>query len=162
MNSRNTRKEIRKIAGIVCSAGLLIVLMAAMWVAPVNAAPKSGEETRIVSYRALDRAEIENLQRWVAAGHEDWCKDARLVAAEELKRLATDFVDDATELTVLNIDENPGVNNGTKKVAFEWTPLDGRATYRMTVERFEWLLPIAGNSDAVVWVPTATEIQIHK
>jgi hypothetical protein len=29
------------------------------------------------------------------------------------------------------------------------------------VERFEWLLPIAKDADAVVWVPTMTEIRIH-
>ena len=162
MNSRNPRKEILKIAGVVCSTSLVIVLTGALCVAPVAAAAKSGDETRVVSYRAADRAEIENLQRWVAAGHEDWCKDARLVAAEELKRLAADFADDATELTAVNTGESSGNSNGAKKIAFEWTPLDGRATYRVTVERFEWLLRIAGDADALVWVPTATEIEIHE
>ena len=51
---------------------------------------------------------------------------------------------------------------GAKKVEFEWTPLDGRATYRVTVQRFEWLLPIVKDADRVVWVPTMTEIQIHE
>ena len=144
------------------ATGLVSALAGAICVAPANAAAKLGDETRVVSYRAVDRAEIENLQRWVTAGHEDWCKDARLVAAEELKRLAADFVDDAAELTAVDIGESSGGSNGAKKMAFEWTPLDGRATYRVTVERFEWLLPIAGDAEAVVWVPTATEIQIHE
>lgn len=162
MNNRNATKEIPKVAGVICSTGLVMVLAGAMCVAPVSAATKSGEETRVVSHRAVDRAEIENLQRWVAAGHEDWCKDARLVAAEELKRLAADFVDDATEQTAVNIGESSGGSNSAKKLAFQWTPLDGRATYRVTVERFEWLLRIAGDADAVVWVPTATEIEVHE
>jgi hypothetical protein len=162
MNGRNATKEIPKEAGVMYSAGLVIVLAGAMCVAPVAAATKSGDETRVLSYRALDRREIENLQRWVAAGHADWCKDARLVAAEELKRLAADFEDDATELTAVNIGESFDGSKGAKKLTFEWTPLDGRAAYRVTVERFEWLLPIAGDAEAVVWVPTATEIQIHK
>jgi hypothetical protein len=162
MNSRKARKEMRKIAGVVSWASLVIVLAGAVCLAPVAAAAKSADATRVVSYRAMDRAEIENLQRWVAAGHEDWCKDARLVAAEELKRLAVDFVDDATELNAVNIGESSGGSSGAKKMAFEWTPLDGRATYRVTVEQFEWLLPIAGAADAVVWVPTATEIQVHE
>jgi hypothetical protein len=71
-------------------------------------------------------------------------------------------VDDAVQLTTVNIGESSGGGNGAKKMAFEWTPLDGRATYRVTVERFEWLLPIAGDADALVWVPTTTEIQIHE
>ena len=152
---------VRSVFGI----GSASVLVAAMTMAPVAAAAKatkSEEENRVVSYRAVDRAKIENLQRWVAAGHEDWCKDAPRVAADELKRLAADFVDNATELTAVNIGESPGGGNGAKKMAFEWTPLDGRATYRVTVERFEWLMPIAGDADAVVWVPTMTEMQIHE
>jgi len=160
MNGGNTAKEIPKVAGVTYSAGLAIVLAGAMCTAPVVAATKSADETRVLSYRAQDRAEIENLQRWVAAGHEDWCKDARLVAAEELKRLAADFADDAAALTAANTGES--FDGGAKKLTFEWTPLDARATYRVTVARFEWLLPIAGDAEAVVWVPTATEIQIHK
>jgi hypothetical protein len=162
MNGRNLTKETPKVAAVMYSVGLVLLLAGAMGVAPVARATKSGDETRVVSYRALNRAEIENLQRWVAAGHEDWCKDARLVAAEELQRLAADFVDDATELTAVNIGESFDESKGAKKLTFEWTPLDGRATYRVTVERLEWLLPIAGDAEAVVWVPTATEIQIHK
>ena len=123
---------------------------------------KHREESRVLSYHAVDRAEIENLQRWVAAGHEDWCKDARLVAAEELKRIAADFAADATQLNAVDVTERADGIGGAKRVAFEWTPLDGRATYRVTVERFEWLLPMAKDADAVVWVPTVTEIQIHE
>jgi hypothetical protein len=128
-------------------------------VAPIAAATKSGDSTRVLKYREVDREEVLNLQRWVTAGHEDWCKDARLVAAEELKRMAADFAGDASELNAMVGKE--GVNGGddAKKITFEWAPLDGRAMYRVTVGRFEWLLPIAGRADAMVWVPTVTEIQ---
>jgi hypothetical protein len=155
------RKETRRIA----AAGLATLLIGTMALAPVSstaATTKSRGENRVVSYREVDRAEIENLQRWVAAGHEEWCKDARLVAAEELKRIVTDFDGGVTDLNTLNLVEGADSSGGAKTVAFEWTPLDGRATYRVTVERFEWLLPIAGNADAIVWVPTLTEIQIHE
>jgi len=154
------RKATRGIA-----AGSLAMLIGTMAAAPISLAAtavKSGEENRVVSYHSVDRAEIENLQRWVASGHEDWCKDPRLVAAEELKRIADDFARDATELNAVELEEGADDNGGAKKVAFEWTPLDGRATYRVTVERFEWLLPIAKDADAMVWVPTATEIRIHE
>jgi len=30
--------------------------------------------------------------------------------------------------------------------------------YRVTVERFDWLLASARNVDSIVWVPTSTEI----
>jgi hypothetical protein len=162
MNGRNAAKEIPKVAGVMYSTGLAIVLAGAMGTAPVAAATKSADETQVLSYRPLDRAQIENLQRWVAAGHEDWCKDARLVAAEELKRLAADFADDAAALTAATSGERFDSSQGAKKLTFEWTPLDARATYRVTVAQFEWLLPIAGGAEAVIWVPVATEIQIRK
>ena len=165
MSSGKFVERIRKAAKRAGVVGVTAVLVGATTLAPKPAAArtaKSGEESRVVSYHTVDRAEIENLQRWVAAGHEDWCKDARLVAAEELKRIAADFAADATQLNAVDVREGADGIGGAKRVAFEWTPLDGRATYRVTVERFEWLLPIAKDADAMVWVPTVTEIQIHE
>ena len=164
MNGSNLGEWIRNVTKKAAARSLAMVLVGVTGLAPVTAAAvrtaKSGEENRIVSYRAVDRGGVENLQRWVAAGHEDWCKDARLVATEELKRIAADFAGDATELTAADLGD--GADGGAKKVRFEWTPLDGRATYRVTLEQFEWLLPIAKDADVLVWVPTVTEIQIHE
>jgi hypothetical protein len=159
MNQGKFAEEIRKAVRRIRAGGVAIVLVGTMALVPAAAAANSGDENRLVNYRAVDRAEIESLQRWVVAGHEDWCKDARLVAAEELKRIASDFAGDATELTAEDVRDG---SSGAKKVAFAWTPLDGRATYRLTVERFEWLLPIAKDADSVVWVPTMTEILLRE
>ena len=163
MSSKKYIAGMRREARHMYTVSFATLLTAAMTLAPVAAAAttaKSAEEKRLVNYQA-NRAEIENLQRWVAAGHEDWCKDARLVAAEELKRIASSFPGDATELDAINLGE-ASEGGSAKKVAFEWTPFDGRATYRVTVERFEWLLLIAKDADLVVWVPTTMEIQIHE
>ena len=161
MSSKYYIAGTRRAFGRVFPVSLAILLTGGAMLAPVAAAANSAEENRVVDHHALDRARIENLQRWVAAGHEDWCKDARLVAAEKLKRIASSLPRGATEFNALDLDQ---VREGgsANKVVFEWTPIDGRATYRVTVERFEWLLPIAKDADAVVWVPTATEIQIHE
>lgn len=115
---------------------------------------------RVVLNRAINRAAIENLQRWVSSGHESWCKDARMVASAELRRIAPDYDYSAggSELTALPLQTE--FLTGTKAV-FTWTPLDGRATYRLTVERFAWLLPMAGERGNIVWVPTSTEIVTH-
>lgn len=164
MNRQRLAKGIRKAAKGMGTVGVATVLVGAMVLGPASAAAtnvKSGEENRVVNYHTVDRAEIENLQRWVAAGHEDWCKDPRLVAVEELKRIAADFAGDAAELSAVESRESFEATNGAKKIAFEWTPLNGRATYRVTVERFEWL-PIAKDADVLIWVPTMTEIQIHE
>jgi|GEM_PF-1980705 len=138
----------------VKAIGIALVFAAIPVVAPVAAAANSGNDDRLVSYRTMDKAEIENLQRWVAAGHEEWCKDPRLVAAEELKRIATNFDGDASEL-------HEGVGDGAKQMTFEWATLDGRVLYQVTVERFEWLLPIAKDADGIVWVPTVVEVQLQ-
>ena len=158
MKSIGDERGVESMCKRVLAAAVAGLSVGAM-MAPAIVAAKSGDETRVVSYRAVDRAEIENLQRWVAAGHEDWCKDARLVAAEEFRRLAPDFAAHAAELKAVESGESA---HSAKKVALDWTPLDGRATYRVALERFEWLLPIARDADAVVWVPTATEIQVHE
>jgi hypothetical protein len=119
----------------------------------VNA--RTGAGNRISDERTIDRVKMESLQRWVSAGHAGWCKDARLVAAEELWRVAPDYSGDGFEIT--DSSAETGLNDGNR-LTFEWTPLDGRAVYRVTVERFEWLLPIAKNAESLVWVPTRTEI----
>ena len=91
MKSIGDERGVESMCKRVLAAAVAGLSFGAMMMAPAIVAAKSGDETRVVSYRAVDRAEIENLQRWVAAGHEDWCKDARLVAAEEFRRLAPDF-----------------------------------------------------------------------
>jgi hypothetical protein len=135
------------------------MLAGAITLAPLAVAGTVREEDRITNDRNINRTEVENLQRWVSAGHADWCKDARVVAAEELWRLAPDYSGDGFELNAVNADARVNAGN---RVTFEWSPLDGRALYRVTVERFDWLLPIAKNMESIVWVPTSTEIHTHE
>jgi hypothetical protein len=160
MNEGTCAVGIEKAGRGIGAAVLATLLFGAMALATVADAARSADENRVVNHRVLDRAEIENLQRWVASGHEAWCKDPRLVAAADLRRIAANFADGAAELNQLG-PAAAGGNGSRKKLAFEWTPPDGRATYRVTVERFDWLLPIAKDADGVVWVPTITEITVH-
>ena len=143
-------------AGRCKTKGRAIAAAAALWMAaaaPMGAA-SSRDAARIVSYRSIDRAEVENLQRWVSRGHAEWCKDPRVVAAEELKRSAPDGGVEALALQAAGEEQA----DGAKKLVYEWAPLDGRRLYRVTVERFDWLLPLAGTPESLVWVPTAVEI----
>ena len=140
----------------MCGAALTLgAMMASATFAQSASAIHSDDLSPIVSYLRLDHAELEHLQRWVAAGHEDWCKDPRLVAAEQFKRLAPDFAADTMELQA-----NEATDNNAAKMTFTWAPLDGRAVYRVTVQRFDWLLPIAKDADALIWVPTIVEVQL--
>ncbi len=138
--------------------GMVGMLAGAMTFAPLAAVGSVREEDRITNDRTINRAEVENLQRWVSTGHADWCKDARLVAAEELWRLAPEYSGDGFEMSAIGAET---IANGSNRLTFEWAPIGGRALYRVTVERFDWLLPIAGDTEAIVWVPTITEIRTY-
>jgi len=153
--AKNVRGGLKKAIGI----GVAGMLAGAMTLAPLAVAGGARKEDRIVNERTVNRAEVENLQRWVSSGHADWCKDARLVAAEELWRLAPEYSGDGLELNAISGETNAA---GGNRVTFEWASMDGRAVYRVTVERFDWLLPIASDTEAIVWVPTSTEIRTHE
>ena len=159
MGTKRSERKIR--AGVMRAFGIGVVgmLAGAMTLVPLAAAGAVREENRIRNDRNVNRSEVENLQRWVSSGHADWCKDARLVAAEELWRLAAEYSGDGFELNAISAEP---IANGGNRVTFEWAPMDGRALYRVTVERFDWLLPIAEDSESIVWVPTSTEIRIHE
>ena len=146
---------LRRAVGV----GMAGMIVGALTLAPLSAAANGREEDRISNERPINRAKVENLQRWVSAGHADWCKDARQVAAEELWRLAADYSGDGFEMNEVKAD---AISNGGNRVTFEWAPLDGRALYRVTVQRFDWLLPIAKNTESMVWVPTRIEISTHE
>ena len=159
MRTKLSAKKVR--AGVMRAVGISVVgmLAGAMTLVPLAAAGAVREEDRITNDRNINRSEVENLQRWVSSGHADWCKDARLVAAEELWRLAAEYSGDGFELNAISAEP---IANGGNRVTFEWAPMDGRALYRVTVERFDWLLPIAKDSESIVWVPTSTEIRVHE
>ena len=99
--------------------GMAGILVGAMAMAPAAGAVEVGSaraEEQVTNERAIDRAEVENLQRWVSAGHADWCKDARLVAAEELKRVAAEYSDEGLELDAV---EDQDLRSGNR-ATFEW------------------------------------------
>src|SRR5258708_4963660 len=123
----------------VIAMGMAGMILGTMMLAPVVTA-RSRDEVRVVSEIAVDRARVENLQRWVSAGHADWCKDARVVAAEELWRVAADFSGDGFEMNLVRggLDAKAGAGNCE---IFEWGTLGGRAGYRVTAERFAVLEP---------------------
>ena len=129
-------------------------LAALIFVAPViaAAAPVSHKEVRIPR---VDRRAIENLQRWVNGGHDEWCKDAREVASAELRRVAPEFSGERFDLVSLPVDSE---EKSAKRAVFTWSAMDGSARYRVTVERYDWLKMLAGAESQMVWVPSRVEI----
>ena len=118
-----------------------------------HAAPRHKENA--AGQASPDRAAIENLQRWVSAGHDAWCKDAALVASAEMRRLAPQFSGEQFDLVALPL----AVESTTaRRATFSWTTLDGKTTYRVTVLRYAWLQPIAHDAKSIVWVPVSREV----
>jgi hypothetical protein len=152
------RRMIKIRAGHQNGAKLRVIRATALgvllFVVPViaAAAPLSHKEVRIPR---VDRRAIENLQRWVNGGHDAWCKDAREVASMELRRVAPEFSGDRFDLASLPLSAEI---KSTKRAVFDWALLDGSATYRITVERFDWLKPVASSVSGTVWVPSRVEI----
>ena len=145
-----TRREVGKKLRAMRAAALAVLLFLAPVVAA--AAPVSHKETRIPR---VDRRAIENLQRWVSGGHDAWCKDAREVASMELRRIAPEFSGERLDLVSLPASSQ---KTGATQAAFSWTSLDGRASYRITLQRYDWLKPLAGKISDTVWVPSRIEI----
>jgi hypothetical protein len=134
---------------IVCTLALAFPLASL-------AAPKPHS---IVRMRKVDRAAMENLQRWVNAGHASWCKDAQLVASAELRRVAPEFSGYQFDLVSLPLEAQ---SHAATRAVFTYTSLDGRTTYRITLRRYLWLLPLAGDVRSIVWVPARVEIANHE
>ena len=125
-----------------------------IFAAPVIAAagPVLHKEVRLPR---VDRRAIENLQRWVNGGHDEWCKDAREVASAELRRVAPEFSGERFDLVSLPVDSE---EKSAKRAVFTWSAMDGSARYRVTVERYDWLKMLAGGASKMVWVPSRVEI----
>jgi hypothetical protein len=130
---------------------------ALMFVAPVIAAAvPAAISHREVRVPRMDRRAIENLQRWVNGGHDEWCKDAREVASAELRRVAPEFSGERFDQVSLPVEAE---TKSAKRAEFVWTAIDGGATYRVTVERYDWLKVVAGGESKIVWVPSRVEIR---
>ncbi len=111
------------------------------------------KEHRVTITFPADRAKIEQLQRWVNAGHDSWCRDSRMVAAEALRRVSPQFGD--YELSSLTMELEHAENT---TAVYTFHSLDGLTTYRITLQRHLYLLRSAGSLTRIIWVPESAEI----
>ncbi len=145
--AKNQRPLVRRVLalGLACSFALAL---------PLGNLRACGEQT-IVKTNAINRAALRELQRAVNDGHDPWRLDAVSVAALELVSQAPELQGlDPDLLTASLKAESHTVAQGV----YVWTRGDGKATYRITVRKYRWLLPLAGNWDAMVWVAERTEV----
>lgn len=111
------------------------------------------KEQRIVHNFPIDRVAMENLQRWVNAGHDPWCRDPQLVAAAALRRVSPGFSDYELAAVPLEVE----LSQKTMAIYIFHSP-DGRTSYRITLRRYPFLLPTAGSFRQMIWVPESAEI----
>ncbi len=135
--------------------GKLILLLALLSIASVPSAHAQTVSHRTVKTYPMNRAKAENLQRWVNAGHDTWCRDPKLVAAHTLEPFAPGIADSTYELASQPVVRN--LSHGRTTI-YTYHSLDGQTTYRVTLSRPEWLHPTAGSLNKTVWLPTRIEI----
>jgi hypothetical protein len=119
----------------------------------VRVAPVAPKEHHVTLNLRTERAQIENLQRWVNAGHDPLCLDPQLVAAATLRRVAPQLAEyEAAALT----EEVEHADN--TKTVHTFYSLDGHTVYRITLRRHLYLLRSAGSLRRIIWTPETAEI----
>lgn len=154
MNSlhRKPIADVRTIVPIVLRITFSVILWT-LGAASMNLPAAEPKEHRVVYNFSIERAKIEDLQHWVNAGHDSWCLDPQLVAATSLRRVVPDSED--FELASLPLEAELA---GKTSAVYAFHSLDGNTTYRVTVRRYRWLLPVAGKLHKMIWVPEHAEI----
>jgi hypothetical protein len=144
------RKAMPMMLRIACSLLLWSVGASAM---DLRITPLAAKEHRVVVTFPVDRAQAEELQRWVTAGHDPWCRDSQLVAISALRRVSGES--EGYESASLNAELE--LSQKTKAV-YTFHSLDGRTTYCVTLRRHLYLLPAAGSLHRIIWMPETVEI----
>lgn len=156
MNTFNRKTETQNLRALFPTI-LRITFSLILWTlgaAAMNLAAAPPAEHRTTRNLPVDRARIENLQRWVNGGHDTWCRDPQLVATAALQELTPQFsaaIDEAISQPVTMQDR-------VTKAFYTYHSLDGRTTYRITLRRYRWLLSTAGTLSQMVWIPERAEI----
>ena len=131
---------------------LLFIFLGVTAATPANAQTNS---RCLVKTYPINLANAENLQRWVNAGHDTWCRDPKLVAAHALEQFAPGIADSSYEFASQPVVRK--IPNGST-VTYTYHSLDGQTIYRVTLRRPQWLRPAAGSSNKTIWFPTRLEI----
>jgi len=156
MNRSVVRGAAEK-SSVILPVILRITFCLAMWtmgVMTMTIAEAQTREQRVAQKLPVDRARVENLQRWVHAGHDTWCRDPQSVAAMVLRRMAPEFSNYDFELASLT--------TGNEKVSptqavYTFHSIDGHTSYRVTLRRFHWQNKTASSPNERIWIPVRSE-----
>ena len=160
MNHNHTDRPTRS-TQLILPALLRITLALLLALLAISTAPAAHAQTkphRIVKTYPVNRANAENLQRWVNSGHDTWCRDPKLVAAHTLEQFAPGLADSTYELASQPVVRKLSHGN---VVIYTCHSLDGQTTYRVTLRHPQWLRPTAGSTSKIVWLPTRLEMSTN-
>jgi hypothetical protein len=150
--SNSTERSVRTILPVILRIIFSLILWTLGGVAmKLEAEPAT--EHRMVYTFVVDRAQMEDLQRWVNEGHDGWCRDPQLVAVASLRRIGDQF--DEVEAASLPLELE---HRQKTEAIYTFHSLDGRVTYRITLRRYDWLLAKAGSLHRMIWVPEKAQI----
>jgi hypothetical protein len=125
-------------SGLVKTAALLFALLS-----------QDQKPCRKVKHSSPQRKEIIAMQREVNEGHRPTQLQAQTVATIALRELRNDPL-----LSESSINEESLTN---RFAVYSVSGNDGK-TYRVTLQRFKWLLPIAKKYEWMIWVPVKSEV----
>lgn len=146
-------RDVRRVLPVILRITLSLILWTLGAGMAMEAAAEPLKEHRVVYTFAVDRAQTENLQRWVNQGHDRWCRDPKLVAVMAMHRLSEEFEEVEAASMPLELERRE-----TTEAVYTLHSLDGLKTYRITLRRHEWLMPAAGSLHRMIWVPEKAEI----
>lgn len=152
-NCNPEERDIRRILPVVLRITLSLILWTLGSGMAINLAAEAAKEHRVTYTFAVDRDQTENLQRWVNEGHDRWCRDPKLVAVAAMRRLSEEFEEVEAASMPLELEQRE-----QREAVYTFHSVDGLKTYRITVRRFEWLMPTAGSVHRMIWVPEKAEI----
>jgi len=152
-NCNPEERDIRRILPVVLRITLSLILWTLGSGMAINLAAEAAKEHRVTYTFAVDRDQTENLQRWVNEGHDRWCRDPKLVAVAAMRRLSEEFEEVEAASMPLELEQRE-----QREAVYTFHSVDGLKTYRITVRRFEWLMPTAGSVHRMIWVPGKAEI----
>jgi len=107
-----------------------------------------------VQVEHVDKKELQQLQQFVNEGHQPWRLDSQAIAAEKALQL------DNTSKERWNVYGVPAtlVGESETRATYEIKSRHAGVSYRITVERFDWLLPSAKKWEWMVWTPAEVRI----
>jgi hypothetical protein len=150
----STQRRERRIIFPAILRVSLRVLAFVLWTTLAGSAFAQTSERREVRKYPVKRAAIENLQRWVDSGHDEWCRHAEFVAAATLRTIAPE-AEAEYQLTSASLEKDRETRT---RSMYTYHSLDGRVTYRITVRRYAWQRKSAGGMRNAIWVPERADI----